>query len=257
MKMSEFVWMPYSDNQDDYRNFVANLAITENWGQDFRYLQDYVRDNFEIAYRQGKVKEESQKRYCLWRVGTLTTREGEPISILAAKNRLSGKQPYVFKFVFDRQRFTVRIDNEEFAETAPDVPQYDTPEYHQEYRLTYNFSHYLEDHESRVADRFPNLNAHQRFLCIYAALELAHRRAMQSAVPQWFCDHRATEGEYQWLLPLHITSEDIDERPDFVAVLSPVDEFEEYNVPTIMPPQWAYGHARAVSGRDPQFRTWG
>jgi len=30
----------------------------------------------------------------------------------------------------------------------------------------------------------------------------------------------------------------------------------EYNVPTLMPPEWAYGHARAVSSRDPHFRTW-
>ncbi len=44
MKLSEFVWMPYSDNQDDYRNFVANAAINENWGQDFRYLQCLAPD---------------------------------------------------------------------------------------------------------------------------------------------------------------------------------------------------------------------
>ena len=193
----------------------------------------------------------------MWRVGTLTTREGEPISILATRNRLTGKQPYVFRHIFDRSRFTVRLDDSEVAETAPPASEYTPPDYHSDYKLTYNFSHYLEDHETRGAEKFPNLNAHQRFLCIFAALELAHKRAPQSAVPQWYCDRKAPEGEYQWLLPLHITSENIDEKPDFVATLTPMDEYREYNVRTIIPPEWAYGHARAVSGRDPQFRTWG
>ncbi len=219
-------------------------------------MQDYIRDNFEIAYKEGKVKLDPNERYCLWRVGSLSTREGEPITILAMKNRVSGKQPYVYTRVFSRTRFTVRVDREEMPEAAPESPEYDVPPYHAEYRLTYNFNHYLEDHESRVEERFPKLNAHQRFLCIYAALGLAHKRAQQSAVPQWFCDRNAQEGEYEWLLPLHITSENISEKPDLVAILQPNDEFKEYNVPTLVPPEWAYGHARAVSGRDPQFRSW-
>jgi len=254
MRLSEFVWMPYSDSKDDYRNQVSAAAIQENWGPDERYLQDYIRDNFEIAYKQGKVKIDPNKRYCLWRVGTLATREGEPITILAMKNRISGREPYAYTRIFTRKRFAVRLDTEEIPEAVPESPSYDIPPYHPDYRLTYNFNHYLEDHESRVEEKFPKLNAHQRFLCIYAALELAHKRAQP--VPQWFCDRNAEEGAYQWLLPLHITSENISEKPDLVAILRPNDDYQEYNVPTLFPPEWAYGHARAVSGRDPQFRSW-
>lgn len=113
----------------------------------------------------------------------MTTREGEPISILATKNERTGKQPYFCNFVFNKSRFSVRLENNvEVAESASSPPEYNIPKYHREYKLTYNFSHYLDDHEDRVSDKLPDLNQHQRFLCIFAALELAHRR--EAAVPQ-------------------------------------------------------------------------
>ncbi|MFC7761092.1 DUF3825 domain-containing protein [Catellatospora bangladeshensis] len=173
------------------------------------------------------------------------------------KNRLSGKQPYFYKRLFARERFVVRDDdNVEHDEEAPPAPDYEIPPYHPEYKLAYNFEHYLDDHEPRMEERFPALTTHQRFLCIYAALELAHKRGNQAAVPQWYCDRNADEGSYQWLLPLYVTTEDLSIKPDLVATLSPQPEYAEYNVRTLIPPEYAYSHARAVSGRDPQFRTW-
>lgn len=256
MKLTDFIWLPYSETRDDYRNHISKAALDENWGQDYRYLFDYVRDNFEIAYLQKKVKVSDDGEYCLFRVGTLTTREGEPITILGRKNRQSGKQPYVYSNVFTRARFNVKGGNGEIAEVAPSSPEYTPPPYQQDYQLTFNFFHYLEDHEARVSERLPSLNPHQRFLCIYAALHISHKRSNSCAVPQWYCDKNADEGVYQWLLPLHITSESVDSKPDFVATLEPIKEHGEYNVRTILPPEYAYGHARAVSHRDPQFRSW-
>jgi hypothetical protein len=218
-----------------------------------------LRDNFQIARLQDKVKVGPDGKYALWRAGNLTTREGEPITILALKNRRSGKQPFVYTTTFNRPRFTVKDDDgNEHPERAPEAPEYDPPPYHDDYRLTYNFSHYLEDHEARVSERLPNLNSHQRFLCIYAAAELAHRRSKESvvAVPQWYCDKNQEVGSYQWLLPLHINDEDISSKPDFVAAVDPNDDYGEYYIRTVMPPEYAYGHARAVSSRDPQFRSW-
>lgn len=256
MKLNDFIWMPYSDSRDDYRDHVAKAAIDENWGQDYRYMYDYIRDNFEIAFKQGKVKEHPEKKYCLFRAGTLVTREGEPITVLGLANQQCGREPYVYKTVFTRPRFCVRVGNDEFPETPPPPPEYDPPPYFADYRLVYNFVHYLDDHERRVEERFPKLTPHQRFLCIYAALELAHKRGTQAAVSQWYCDRNAEEGGYQWLLPLFVTSENLSEKPDFVATLAPDEAYKEYNVRTLLPPEYAYGHARAVSGRDPQFRTW-
>jgi hypothetical protein len=257
MKLTEFMWLPYSDSNDDYRSHIASAAIEEDWGQDRRYLFDYLRDNFELAHAQGKVKVSEADGYCLFRVGTLSTREGEPITILATKNRVSGKQPYVYTKTFTRGRFTVRTPSgAEVSETAPQPPEYKPPAYGKNFQLVFNFVHYLEDHEARIAEKLPQLNPHQRFLCLYAALQLAHKRSDSCAVPQWYCDKKAEEGDYQWLLPLHVTAETVDSKPDFVATLDPISEHSEYNIRTILPPEYAYGHARAVSGRDPHFRTW-
>ena len=256
MRLSDFMWMPYSEDRQDWRKDIAAAAIEEEWGPELRYLRDYVSDNFEIAHAQGLIRQADDRSYCLFRVGSLTTREGEPISVLGVKNRLAGKQPYFYKYTFQRSRFDVRLDDGVHHETAPPSPKYDMPPYRPEYKLVYNFSHYLEDHETRAAESFPSLNAHQRFLCIFAALELAHRRGMAAAVPQWFRDKKAEEGGYQWLLPLFINSESLSSKPDLIATLDPHDEWQEYNVRTLLPPSWAYGHARAVTTRDPTFRTW-
>ncbi|MFC7761093.1 hypothetical protein ACFQY4_25980 [Catellatospora bangladeshensis] len=75
MKLNDFIWMPFSDSRDDYRNDIAKAAINEDWGHDLRYLYDYVRDNFEISHKQGKVRT-SPGAYCLFRAGSLVTREG-------------------------------------------------------------------------------------------------------------------------------------------------------------------------------------
>ena len=58
------------------------------------------------------------------------------------------------------------------------------------------------------------------------------------------------------VVAVFVTSENLSEKPDFVATLAPDETYKEYNVRTLLPPAYAYGHARAVSGRDPQFRTW-
>lgn len=256
MKLNEFIWMPYSDSGEDFRHLIAKEALEEGWGQDFTYLRQYLADNFEIAYAQGKVKEGSNGAYCLFRVGTLTNREGHPITVLGLKNRLSGKQPFVFTKIFSRERFPLKIDGKEIQEVAPEAPDYDPPVYNMEYSLVYNFDHYLEDHETRVAEKLANLSSHQKFLCIWAALQLAHKRAKACAVPQWYCDKKQAHGSFQWLLPLYINNESIDAKPDFVATLEPMEDYKEYNIRTILPPEWAYAHARAVTGRDPHFRNW-
>jgi hypothetical protein len=257
MKLIDFIWMPYGDTGDDYRNQISKEAIEENWGgTDFSYLRQYLADNFEIAYTQGKVKVSGNGAYCLFRVGALTNQEGHPITVLGNKNRLAGKQPFVFAKVFSRERFPVRVGGEEFQEVAPEAPSYEPPPYNRDFTLVYNFDHYLEDHETRVSEKLPNLTSRQKFLCLWAAMQLAHKRAQSCAVPQWYCDKRQAEGSYQWLLPLYINNESLDAKPDFVATLEPNEEYKEYNIRTVLPPEWAYAHARAVSGRDPHFRNW-
>lgn len=256
MKITDFIWLPYSDSKEDYRDHIACAAIEENWGPKRKYLFDYVSDNFELAHAQGKIKEPADKAYFLFRIGTLSTRGGEPITMLAMKNRLPNKQPYVFSKIFTGNRFTIRLENSEVTEVAPSSPTYNIEPIHTDYNLVFNFDHYLKDHEERVSEKLPTLNSHQRFLCIYAALQLAYKRADLCAVKQWYCDKNADEGNYQWLLPLHISEENIDSKPDLIATLDPRKEYSEYYIRTVLPPEFSYGHARAISMRNPHFSSW-
>lgn len=258
LKMHEFAWMRHNDSQRDYRDHIAHNAVEEDWGPNKTYLYDYLCANFQISRLQDKVKIGPGGKYALWRAGNLTTRSGQPITILALKNQRPNKQPFVYTATFEVPKFTVRDrDGNEHLEKAPEAPEYNPPEYRAGYELTYNFEHYLQDHERRVSKKLKKLNSHQRFLCIYAAAEIAHKRCSDalSAVPQWYCDKNEKVGNYQWLLPLRINDEDISRNPDFVAAVDPRDEHDEYYIRTVMPPRYVYGQARAVAGA-PRFEPW-
>jgi hypothetical protein len=256
--LEDFAYFPraLAAGDKDYLTYIADFALKENWGDRLRYLERYVDSNFQLAYEQGLVQEAPDKSYALWRVGNLVSRDNEPISILCTRNRTAGaRQPYYFTRVFNSRRFDIIVEGQRTTVNAPDPPKYQVPPYHPEYDLTYRFDHYLRDNKERAEQTFPTLNDNQRFLCIYAAAQLAHRRGSQ-AVPQWYRDKRADRGSYQWLLPLFINEDDISQKPDLVATLDPDDAHREYRIRTLLPPEWAYPHARAISGHDPQFRTW-
>jgi len=258
MKLEDFAFMPRKPlaKGKDYVDYVADFAITEPWGSDGRYLERYIDYNFEMAHAQGRIVEAPDKSYALWRVGNLTTRDNEPISVLCTRNRKEGKQPYYFVRVFNTRRIEIQTDDAKVSVRAPDGPSYTVPTYDPSYEMVYQFSHYLEDNRPRAEGKLPGLTDNQRFLCIYAAAMLAHRRGSQAAVPQWYRDKHADIGGYQWLLPLHINADDLSKKPDLVATLEPDDENREYRVRTLLPAEWAYPNARAVSTRDPQFRMW-
>ncbi len=262
MRIREFIWFPPRPStgpsipptrpgwDSSFLDNVESAIIKEDWGEDRRHLATYLETNFEISLHEGKIKEHEQKEYCLWRIGKLSSWEGDPISLLAMRNNNPDKQPYVYRRIFTTDRFTVHLnDGSQIQESAPAAPTYDTPVYRSDYKMRYNFHHYLSDHEERVSERLNDFNRRQRFLLIFAALQLAHIQGSQIAIPQWY------RGKYQWLLPLHISSESIDDKPDFVAALDPADKESEYFVPTILPPEWMYGVARAINERA-LLRTW-
>jgi hypothetical protein len=253
--LSEFAFV-----RPDIIKKVAEFAVKEKWGEneeDLSILQKYIDYNFEIAYEQNLIKFAEDKSYCLWRVGHLVTDRGEPITILFVKNRLENKQPYLALFVFKGIEFDAKVGDSTVREKAPKAPRYKFPSYHANYKLNFNFDHYLSDHESRVAAALPNLTSYQRYLIVLGAIQTAHLIASQVAVPQWFRDKNASAGGYKWLLPLRITDPDLSKKPDLVAALDPDNDSREYLVRTLLPPEWAYANARAViSSIDAKISHW-
>ncbi len=237
----------YSPREYKHLRDVKDVASPEEWGENLSYLRDYININFEIAYNQGLVKEAKDHSYAIWRVGNLTTLDGEPISIVVRKNELN-VPPYVYHKVYCGEQFKIYFSHHEVVqETATPSPEYKIPKYQKEYSLDLNYDHYLKENEERVKRILPELSFYQRFLCTYAAIHLAHKRADTDVVAQWFRDKNASEGTYQWLAPLHFYDRDPTKKPELVATLTPDNELKKYAVRTLMPTTWCYGKARAVS----------
>jgi hypothetical protein len=96
----------------------------------------------------------------------------------------------------------------------------------------------------------PNLPDKALRWLITAAVADAHKSSDRRAVPGWF------DGEYQWMLPLHITQENVSAAPDFVAPVRLADDGEGYTIPTLLEPWMAYPLARAIAPDDRGIASW-
>ncbi|MEW6048413.1 MAG: nucleotidyl transferase AbiEii/AbiGii toxin family protein, partial [Bacillota bacterium] len=120
----------------------------------------------------------------------------------------------------------ILIDN------PPRAPDYRFPEYHPEYKIEYQWAHFLEEHESRMKQYVPEIvNPRTLYVAVFGATELSHR-LQRHAVPQYY------RGRYQWLLPLYITRSDLS-RPDLVAALEEDSDRGVYVARTLLPPEAA------------------
>src|SRR5579871_4182566 len=96
MEMNSFAFFP---PQSNWLDEIARLAPDE-WGDKHRYLFKYVATNFKFVFEQGKVYQDPEGRFAVWRVGTLTSLHADPIFIHVEKNRNSDRQPYYFKRIW-------------------------------------------------------------------------------------------------------------------------------------------------------------
>lgn len=263
MRLDQFAFLPEArPGQKSYLGYIAEHAVQEDWGPGFSHLARYVDYNFEIAHNLGMIKYEGDNsetaHYCLARVGNLVSATGEPITMAFVKNNVQYKQPWRFFFVFRGDRFNLIFgDNGAIEEDAPPAVVYAPPEYHAEYRLKWNFDHYLKQHEARVDEVLPTcLSDYQRFLFIYGAVTAAHAIAQQIAVPEWHRDRAAATGSYKWFLPLYLDGIDSSQRPTLVAAVDPDDAHRECLVRTLLTPDMAYPNARAICFNNARIRQW-
>lgn len=256
-KLYDWAFIPRADagGAHECAKYVARFAVPEDWGGDLRVLEAYLEANFELAYMQGRVVTEPE-RYSYWRAGRLLSLTGEPITIVCVRNKVEDRQPFFFVRVCVGQRFNVTVDGEDVTLDAPPPPEYEPPEFRPDYFLRYNFDHYLGDHSERIEPFAPGLNNYQRFLFIYGAINQAKLHWSDLVVPSWYRDRNATAGRYQWLLPLFLRVEDHSLKPDLIATLDPDDELMHYSIRTLILPEWAFPHARAINKGGGQFRHW-
>jgi hypothetical protein len=254
MNISEFTYVPFWGK---FLDQLAKAAIREPWGTDYSYLRTYCEANFELAYDQGLIYEDIEKRFAIWRVGHLVTSDGTPIYAYLVRNNLDGKQPYVLVTALWSHRLVVKYRSEKGqieeripVQPPPNEPRYLIPAYQPEYRIEYAWDHFLSEHFPRLRDALPGLSQRTLYVSVFGATELAHRLHRQNAVPQY---HR---GRYQYLLPLYITHDNMAGKPDLVAALEEDSDRSVYVVRTLLEPEMAYANARCVATNISQFRSW-
>jgi len=235
---------------------IAEIAVNENWGQNHEYLLRYCRDNFEIAHAQAKVTMDENKQFAVWRVGYLVSADGTPIYVIFEKNRVHGKQPFYLRTVYktSQDRIPCRSNgNPAVYIPRPDEPEYEIPEYRPDFNVEFNWHHY-EEQRSRLPKALQAIeNDRAAYLCIFGAVTLSHRlhkAGARIAVPQYY------RGAYEYLLPLCMTHDDHNSRPDLVAGLQEDRQGKTYFVKTLLLPEMAYPHARAVATSTAHIRSW-
>jgi hypothetical protein len=252
----DFAFFPRKEGRQEWLEWLAERAVTEHWGKEDRHLLTYCRVNFKLSARQGEVFEDPDKKFAVWRVGHLTRQDGSPLYFLCERNRLEGKQPYVFKAILAGKKVVVRLPGVgvegELIEPAPKPPTYEIPPYEPSYSLECNWDHLLDEHATRINQILPFAGANKRIqrVCVQGAAVLAHSLWQRTSVPQFH------EGHYGYLLPLYITHENYSKPPDAVAPLVTDVEAETYKIATLQPPDWAYGNARAIATNISQFSSW-
>lgn len=256
MRLYDFAYVP---NLNGILERIAQLAIQENWGESHSFLRDYCFTNFDLASEQGLIWEDPDKRFAIWRIGTLVTNQGMSLYGYFVRNELENRQDYVLKTVFPSWpnnlviRYQPSWNSREERIVIPDplsAPSYGPPPYQGHYAIDINWGHILLEHPSRLRELLSGLSGRPLELCIFGSVQYSHRLAERLSVPQYY------DGRYQWLLPLYITHENYNKSPDLVAPLDSEDYPNTYVVKTVLAPAWAYSKARAIAVNTTQLAPW-
>lgn len=231
----------------DWLKWIADVAKPEPWGTNFKVLELYLRANFEIAKRSGKIYENKEKGIAFWRAGSLLNTTADPLWIVYRKNKRDFP-PWEFKEVVTGD--TPNGDDAKNFEIRHEIP-----EFHQDWLIHFeqsNLQHILR--ESKNVERLRQVftvalgndfNEHLIFRAIYGEIQL--KRKEGAVLPQWY------HGDYKFVMPLFLTQ---PQKVDLTAALEPDEILRRYVVKTLLLPNYAYAYTRAVVKSRDMFAAW-
>lgn len=233
MKLREFA----NHNMPHILEELKKSLMTEPWGTNYKILSQYINVNFEIAYSEGKIYEDEEKNIAFWKVGNLVSLAGDPLWFIYEKNT-RGTQTWNFK----RTYYGVVLPISDTSKLIDDYQlQYQTPRFYSSWQFVLEpetVEHIMEENKSRLESVFGvelSQNGHMLFRTILGELELQKKRS--DVMNQWYY------GKYQFLMPLYLKSPD---KVSLTATLEPLDDTKQYKVRTLLYPEYAYPHVRAV-----------
>ncbi|MDG7000092.1 MAG: DUF3825 domain-containing protein [Nitrososphaerota archaeon] len=226
---------------------VAAVAKPEPWGTGYKVLELYLRANFEIAKRTGKIYENKENGMAFWRAGSLLNTTADPLWIVYRRNRRD------FPSWAFREVMTGDTPNGEDAKKYE--IKHEFPEFHRDWLIHFEqtgLQHILRD--SRNVERLRKVftdalggtfNEHLIFRAIYGEIQL--KRKEEAVLPQWY------HGDYKFVMPLFLTQ---SQKVDLTAALEPDEALRRYVVKTLLMPNYAYAYTRAVVKSRDMFAAW-
>jgi hypothetical protein len=222
----------FAFHEKNWLRRIAAVAKEEPWGDDrFKILEIYLKANFEIAMNQDRVYED--EKIAFWKTGYLVNTAADSIWLIYKPNNREGSQRWVFDDVITGD---CPIADHKISDFQV---KYEIPEFESDWRIYISqdsIIHIINDNRRRLQEILGDLvdNTHLLFRAIYGEIELAKKA--HTVIPQWY------HGDYQLLMPLHITKPEVE----LMATLTPTPAQRRYDIKTLLPPHYAYAHARAL-----------
>lgn len=216
---------------------LKSSLMAEPWGTNSKILSQYINVNFEIAYSEGRIFEDKDQGTAFWKVGNLVSLAGDPLWFIYEMNP-RGTQPWNFK----KPHYGTVLPISNLNKLIDDFQiQYQTPPFFSSWQFILEpqtVEHIMNENKERLESVFGAelaRNSHMLFRTILGELELQKKRS--DVMNQWYF------GKYQFLMPLYLKNAD---KVSLTATLEPLDEVKQYKIRTLLYPEYAYPHVRAI-----------
>src|SRR5690242_18405447 len=143
------------------------LAAEEVWGDGnshpYATLHYYCEANFEIAYAQGHIYVDPAKRFAVWRVGSLISKDSKPIYAYFTKNTFEHRQEYrLNRFLTGSWDGPLAVSHGEALRDLPRMQEYPIEKFQHDFRIEADdWDHLLKEHEARLRKVLPGVEQHR------------------------------------------------------------------------------------------------
>lgn len=223
-----------------------NTSSSQNQNQKKPILRSYLKYTFRRLQEENKVVE--LENAAVFNTG-LATKHQEEIIAYFVLNPNKGQQKWCFEsFLKESDRLLLSVN------PMPELASYfDNPS-----KLFYDLScgepristEHIYRNKERLPERYKSMTEQAFYNNILGGIKTAIKRVKRNyktAVPQYFWDRNATEGELQLLLPICLTDESVD------AALAVKRVDNVYSARTILTFDDAYNNARLIAKPDTEW----
>ncbi|GHC41947.1 hypothetical protein GCM10007291_49800 [Gemmobacter nanjingensis] len=214
---------------------LADMALHENWGNNYHVLKKYLAVQVAWSIEQGKFTEGENQFYVT--AGHLQTRYGTPIYLAFSRNRNLGREPF----------YMVAVESNMSAPRLPVPPEIPAPtEIPVGVEIVMMHDHILDDNADRVPffARTPRV---AQMCAVSGAIQWSLNRKLHLAY--WYF------GQMSYVVPLYLSSrEDITLAPDLIAPIQVNPG--SLLVRTVLKPVMPFGNARVAVQRHDQLPHW-